>query len=372
MASRSKSDPSGKPRRRIAARVFIEPGAAPGTLKALENSAPPVITVLQCPGDGTSSLVEITGQAALPHPAAKGMRWVRVTGLGAMEPLQTVMEHYNLSRLAMEDTLTTGGRTKLEQQEQSEFAFFVLQAPPRLGQRGKGEHLSMFCKNGLIITFEDTPTSLVNSLWNKLQKTPPAGGGAHLAEMVSYMVLDMIVDSFFPHLDAKDEALAELEECVSEHTLRHEDLNRLHMVKRDLITLRRLLSPFKELRADLQKIHSPESAKELRPFLNDLNDHVVQAGELLDTYYEVAKSLDDISQSMISTRMNGVIKILTIISTVFMPLSFIAGIYGMNFDTKYPLNMPELALPFGYPLVLLLMAGIVAAMLWWFKKKDWL
>lgn len=371
MAVHSKPDTPKKPRRRIAARVFLAPGASPGTLIPLENSAPPAITVLHCSGDGTSSLKNIPDAAHLPHPAAKGMHWVRVTGLGDIKPLQAIMDFYSLSRLAMEDTLNAGWRTKLEQQEQSEFAFFVLQAPPHVGQRGKGEHLSMFCKRGLVITFEETATDLVSTLWDRLQKTPPTGKVTHVAEMAAYTLLDMIVDGFFPHLDAKDETLAELEDCISDHTPRHDDLNRLHMVKRDLITLRRLLSPFKELRADLLRVHSPESAKELRPFFNDLNDHVIQAGELLDTYYEVAKSLDDISQSMISNRMNGIIKILTIISTVFMPLSFIAGVYGMNFNTEYPLNMPELSWPFGYPLILALMAGIVAAMLWWFKKKDW-
>ena len=189
--------------------------------------------------------------------------------------------------------------------------------------------------------------------------------------MATYMVLDIIVDGFFPHLDVTDEALAELEERISDHVPRREELNRLHAVKRDLITLRRLLTPFKELRTDIQKLHPPETTRELKPFFNDLSDHIVQAGELLDTYYEVAKSLDEISQSMLSNRMNDIIRVLTIISTVFMPLSFIAGIYGMNFDTQFPLNMPELSLPFGYALVLLVMAGVVAGMLWFFKKKDW-
>lgn len=368
MASRKTA--SAKPRRRIAARVFLDPGASPGTLTPLEGSPVPTVTVLSCTGDGTCSLKRVDDLANLPRPATQGMHWVRVTGLGSMPPLRAVSNFYGLSHLAMEDTLNAGWRTKLEQQ--GNFAFFVLQAPPEAGQGHKGEHLSLFCSAGLIISFEDTATGLVDALWNRLRQSPPSGKSGHLAEMITYMVLDMIVDGFFPHLDEKDEMLAELEDRVSDHTPTRDELNRLHGVKRDLITLRRLLTPFKELRGELQKIHPPESAKELRPYFDDLNDHVVQAGELLDTYYEVAKSLDDISQTMMSNRMNDIIKILTIISTVFMPLSFIAGIYGMNFDTNYPLNMPELSLPYGYPLVLLVMVGIVAVMLWFFKKKGWL
>ncbi|SBW05028.1 Magnesium and cobalt transporter CorA [uncultured delta proteobacterium] len=370
MAKKPTPLPVQKPRRRIAARVSLRPGTTPGTLRPIHGSPPATVTVLTCDnGSGIHSVTAVDDLEKLPAPAEKGLHWVRVAGLGSIEPLQAVADFYGIRRLALEDTLSPGWRTKLE--EQGEYAFFLLQAPADVAGTHKGEHLSLFCKHGLIVTFEDTPTALVDCLWERLEKEPPSGKIQHLAELVTHMVLDLIVDSFYPHLDAKDEELAELEERISDHVPNREELNRLHRVKRDLITLRRLLTPFKELRGDVQKLHTPESIRELRPFFNDLNDHIVQAGELLDTYYEVAKSLDEISQSMLSNRMNDIIKLLTIISTVFMPLSFIAGVYGMNFDTKYPLNMPELSLPFGYVLVLLLMAGVVGGMLWFFKKKDW-
>lgn len=362
--------PAQKPRRRIAARVSLDPGASPGTLTPMPGSAPAVVTLLTCEGGtGKHTVERIDDLSKLPAPAEKGMHWVRVTGLGVVEPLRTVADFYGIRKLAMEDTLSPGWRTKLE--EQGEFAFFLLQAPPDVSGNHKGEHLSLFCKHGLIISFEDSPTTLVNGLWERLENEPPPARIQHLAGLVTYMVLDIIVDGFFPHLDVKDEALAELEERINDHVPSREELNRLHKVKRDLIILRRLLTPFKELRVDMQKLHPQETTKDLKPFFNDLSDHIVQADELLDTYYEVAKSLDEISQSMLSNRMNDIIRVLTIISTVFMPLSFIAGIYGMNFDTRFPLNMPELSLPFGYGLVLLLMAGVVAGMLWFFKKKDW-
>ncbi len=368
--AKKNSLPTARPRRRIAARVSLKPGTTPGTLDPLPGSAPAAITVLTCEGGGAAHTVaRIDAMDKLPAPAEKGLRWVRVVGLGDVAPLLAVADFYGIRRLALEDTLSPGWRTKLE--EQGDFAFFLLQAPPDAAGTRKVEHLSLFCKHGLIITFEDSPTALVDSLWDRLEKEPPSGRIQYLAELVTYMVLDIIVDGFFPHLDAKDEELASLEESLSDHVPNRDELNRLHRVKRDLITLRRLLTPFKELRTEMQKLHTPESIKELRPFFNDLSDHIVQADELLDTYYEVAKSLDEISQSMLSNRMNDIIKILTIISTLFMPLSFIAGVYGMNFDTRYPLNMPELSLPYGYIMVLLVMACVVGGMLWFFKKRDW-
>lgn len=355
--------------RRIAHRVLLMPGASPGTLIPLPGSPPATVTVLRTGGGKPCSLTVLDDLEKLPGPAETGANWVRVTGLGSIDPLAVIAKFYDIRRLAMEDTLAAGWRTKLEQQ--GDYAFFVLQGPPDSQERRKGDHLTLFCKHGLIITFEESPTRVIDYLWERLQKEPLSPKVTHVAELLSYMVLDIIVDGFFPHLDKADEALAELEESVSDHVPRQPELNKLHQVRRDLITLRRLLWPFKELRQDLQKIHTPESAKELKPYFNDLGDHVIQAAELIETYFEVAKSLDDITQTALSNRMNDIIRLLTIISTVFMPLSFIAGVYGMNFDTQSPWNMPELSLSFGYPLVLLLMAAVVGGMLWFFRKKNW-
>lgn len=369
MTKKPTSTGTAKPRRRIAAPVSLAPGASPGTLRPLSGSKSATVTVLTYDG-AVHTVNEIADLRDLPAPAEKGMRWVRVTGQGDVAPLRAVAEFYGIRHLALEDTLSPGSRTKLE--EQGDFAFFLLQTPPDVGVTRKGEHLSLFCKHGLIITFEAAPTALVDGLWDRLEKEPTPTRVTHLAEFATYMVLDLVVDSFFPHLDAKDEALAELEERVSDHVPSSDELNRLHRIKRDLITLRRLLTPFKELLIDIHKLHTPESVRELRPFFNDLSDHIVQADELLDTYYEVVKSLGDISQSMISNRMNDIIKLLTIISTIFMPLSFLAGVYGMNFNTDLPGNMPELSFAYGYPLVLLVMAGVACLMLWLFRKRGWL
>ncbi|MDR3074384.1 MAG: magnesium/cobalt transporter CorA [Deltaproteobacteria bacterium] len=373
MASGKNKEPSvvhTRSLRRIAARVSLRPGASPGTLTPISGSASATVTVFSIAADGSCSAERLDDLGALPGPSDKGVRWVRVVGLGSVAPLQTIASFYGIRRLVLEDILSPGWRTKME--DLGEYAFFLLQAPPEALTRKRGDRLSLFCRPGLVITFEDAATKLVDSLWERLEEEPFIGRMAHLSEFLTYMALDIIVDAFFPHLDEKDEILAELEEKISDHVPDREDLNRLHMVKSDLLTLRRLLSPFRELRQDLQRMHTPEPSKELRPFLNDLYDHIVQAGELLDTYYEVAKSLDEISQSAISNRMNDIIRILTLISTVFMPLSFVASLYGMNFNTEFPLNMPELSLPYGYLMVLLVMVGIVSGMLWFFKKKRWL
>ncbi|CAK7001938.1 MAG: Cobalt/magnesium transport protein CorA [Desulfovibrio sp.] len=352
------------PRSRIATRIDLLPGASPGTLTPIAGSHSATISILSIDGDRSVTVKQLDDFTKLPNPVKSGVKWVRVIGLGNVVPLLDVTEFYGIRRLALEDTLSPGWRTKME--EHGEFAFFLLQAPPEAASKRRGDHLSLFCKPGLVISFEEAATPLVDLIWESLQKHTLPASITHMAEFCTYLVLDYMVDSFFPHLDEKDEILAELEECFG-HAPKQRDLNRLHQVKRSLITLRRLLSPFKEVRADLLKYHELDTAKELRPYFNDLGDHIIQAGELLDTYYEVAESLDDMFQTMLSNRMNDIIRILTIISTIFMPLTFIVGVYGMNFEF-----MPELGWRYGYPIALGIMAAIVVGMIWYFKKKDWL
>lgn len=365
MAKRVRDTAPGKPRRRIAARVDLFPGTSPGTLTPIAGSAPATVSVLSIDGDRSVVVKRLDGANEFPLPSKHGMKWIRVVGFGDVKPLLDVADTYGIRHLALEDTLSPGWRTKLE--EHGEFAFFLLQAPPEAITHKRGDHLSLFCKAGLVISFEESPTALVDAVWESLQKNGMPAKITHMAEFATHMVLDYMVDSFFPHLDEKDEILAELEDRFSDHVPRQADLNRLHQVKRGLITLRRLLSPFKEMRMELAKYHDLDASKELKPYFNDLGDHIIQAGELLDTYYEVAKSLDDMFQTTLSNRMNDIIRILTIISTIFMPLTFIVGIYGMNFE-----YMPELKWYFGYPLALGVMAAIVAVMIWFFKRKDWL
>ncbi len=352
---------------RITAKPRITPGAAPGALIPLPCSAPASVRVLRL-GKGAAARApeDWPDLAALPLPDPKiETCWVRVTGMGEVPPLLAITQFYGIRRMALEDILSPGWRTKME--EYDDYLFFVLQTPPDAATGEKGEHFSLFCKAGLVITFEESPTTLIDSLWERLQKEPPSPRITHLAGFLTYQTLDLIVDRFFPHLDQKDEALADLEESLSHRSPGRAELGRLHYIKRDLLTLRRLLSPYRELGAGLRQHRRLESATELRPYLNDLADHILQAGELLETYHEVAKSLDEIYQTAMTNRMNEIIKVLTIISTVFMPLSFLAGVYGMNFEF-----MPELKTSYGYPVVLGIMAAIAVGMLWFFRKKRWL
>lgn len=359
-------------RARIAIRPRIKPGTPPGTLTPIPGSEPAMVTVLRVENGRMGDPQTLTDLAALPKPDAKSKAayWVRVTGLGDLAPLLTIRDFYGLANMALEDMLSPGWRSKME--ASGEYYFFVLQAPPDPEAGTRGEHLCLFYRDNLVISFEESPTILLDSLWKNLATTPIPSHIKHVAGYCTYAVLDMIIDRFYPLLDKKDEGLAELEDCLAQSVPSRAEMTKLHRIKRDLITLRRLLTPYRELGATLRQ-YSNSQDDELKPYITDLVDHIVQASELVDTYHELSKSLDDIYQTTMSNRMNDIIKILTIISTIFIPLTFIVGIYGMNFDPESsPWNMPELKAYWGYPVALLVMAIVVVAMLWFFRKKKWL
>jgi magnesium transporter len=351
------------PRRVVLRRII--PGAPPGSLSAVPGSPAALVSVLTITQDGPSAPRILDTLSDLPVPKNDRCYWVRVSGLGALAPLQIICDFYGIQNMTLEDILNSGWRSKLEQS--GEFLFLVLQAPPDNHPEAKSEHLFLLYKAGLIITFEDTPTSLIDTLWQRIASTPMPSELPSAGAYLAYAILDLLIDRFFPLLYRKDEELAELEDVIATRTPTREDMNKLHTLKHGLLTLRRLLTPYRELELAFRQIHIAEATAELAPYLNDLHDHITQAAELVESYHDIADSLFDLYQSVQSNHMNDIIKILTIISTVFMPLTFIAGVYGMNFH-----NMPELETAFGYPIVLGFMLTVVVGMIWFFRKRKWL
>lgn len=367
----SHNSKTSRTRRRISPRVHIVPGDAPGTLHPVEGSAPAAVSVMTITPTGVR-VDALADDAPLPEAGGDGHTayWVRVTGLGSVDALRRICTAYGIRKMAMEDILSPGWRSRVELY--GEYLFFVLQTPYDFTVRDKGEHLCFFCRDNLVLSFEERPTRVVDELWQRIkeggQPRPVERPGLFLA----YLALDAIVDRFFPHLNTCDETLSFLEDSLTDKTPEKQELQQLHQVKRELLTLRRLAAPYREISQSLLHQCVTQNYKELYPYLNDLNDHVIQAEDLVGCYQDIAKSLDDIYQTELTNRMNDIIRTLTIISTTFMPLSFLAGVYGMNFDASHPWNMPELTQPYGYPILLGLMLCISLGMLIFFKRKKWL
>jgi magnesium transporter len=191
-------------------------------------------------------------------------------------------------------------------------------------------------------------------------------------DYLAYALLDAIIDGYFPVLEHYGEYLEDLEDVLV-HDPDEELVADIHNVKRDLLTLRRAIWPLRDALGALLREPVPLISHETHPYLRDCYDHTVQIIDLVETYRELGSGLMDMYLSSVSNRMNEIMKVLTIISTIFIPLSFIAGVYGMNFNPeRSPLNMPELNWYWGYPFCLAIMGVVAAVLVGFFWRKGWL
>jgi magnesium transporter len=192
------------------------------------------------------------------------------------------------------------------------------------------------------------------------------------ADYLAYTLLDAIVDGFFPILEVYGESIEDLEDEVVETPTR-QTLEKIHKLKRELLTLRRSIWPLRDAINLLIRDTSTELVgDDVRIYLRDCYDHTVQVLDMVETYRELASSLMDVYLSSVSNRMNEIMKVLTVISTIFIPLTFVAGVYGMNFNPdKSPFNMPELNWYWGYPACWAVMLGIALVLIYYFKRKGW-
>ncbi len=233
------------------------------------------------------------------------------------------------------------------------------------------EQVSLFIGRNFVLTFLEAPGDVFESVRTNLRgavgRVRSAGAG-----YLTYTLIDAVVDAYFPLVEAFGERLDALEDEVIDRPNRRA-IAEVHNAKHDLRTLRRAVWPLREAINALYRDASPQFDEETRIHLRDCYDHAVQIIDIVETYRELGSDLTDLYLSSLSTRMNDVMKVLTVISTLFMPLTFITGLYGMNFDPNQSRwNMPELTWAWGYPYALSLMAISSAAMLLFFRRRGWL
>jgi len=365
--------PTGKRKKRpkkhrYGPQIAIEPGSSPATLRTDAEAEKPAVRVLAYGPDEmyeeeikeTSDLKRWLGRCPVI--------WVQVTGLGHAESIQQIGETFGVHPLALEDIVNTGQQPKLE--EYGENLFIVLQAV------AKAEHLQLsqigiYMGRGFVLIFQEETNPALERVRDRVHK----GRGSLRksgAEYLTYAILDSIVDHYFPLLEQYGEHLEKIEDdvIVSPEPM---IMAQIHQVKREFLALRRTLWPLREVMTRLLDEDLDLMSQDMRPFLRDCQDHIIQAIDLVSAYREVSASLSDMYLSSVSNRMNEVMKVLTIIATIFIPLTFVAGIYGMNFNPETsPWNMPELDWFWGYPFALFLMGLIAAGLLVYFKRRKWL
>ena len=355
---------------------YAIPGTAPATLATLSvraDAEKPVITLVEY---GLDSVVEkvLTTAAELPDIPDDGkVRWLDIEGLGDAEFFKALGEKYGLHPLALEDVLHTGQRPKMEPYEN--LLFIVAQMVYRDGDNQMvGEQVSMFLMPRFLITIQEEPDT---DVFDPVRERIRVGRGYIRklgADYLAYALLDAIVDHCFPILEAVGDALETLEDEVLERPTAS-CVARLHEHKRTLMQLRRFVWPERDVCNSLLHDETGIVAAQTKVFLRDCYDHTVQIMDLIESYRDVVSGLTEMYLSAVGMRTNEIMRVLTVMSAIFIPLTFVAGVYGMNFDNadgQMPFNMPELHQPWGYVACLSLMALISVGQIIFFKRKKWL
>lgn len=348
-------------------RRHAPPGSPPGTLVIAPDAAPPTIHAIGYGPDGCAE------EAIEDLDRLHGLRdewpvlWVNVDGFGDHDLLVRLGDMFAIHRLVLEDAVNLGQRAKAERYTDQ---MFVVARMPRPGSRDT-EQLSLLLTEGVVITMQESVGDVFGPIRDRI-RTPGARIRSATADFLAYALLDAVVDGYFPVLEGAGDELDALEDEVF-HDPDRTTLARLHGLKRDFVNLRKAIWPHREMVSTLQRDGAGLITDETQVYLRDAYDHVVRIIDLTEALREVSADLLNSYLSMVSNRMNEVMKVLTIIATIFIPLSFIAGVYGMNFDSSVsPWNMPELGWRFGYPAALLLMATVAGALVVFMLRRKWL
>ncbi len=344
-----------------------KPGAMPGTIAAPPDALAPVIRSMAF-GPDTVEEAEVREPEKLTEALKRNpVTWVHVDGLGSPTLIQILGQIFSLHMLALEDVVNVHQRAKVDPYDAH---LFVVARIVKSFDPVDTEQISMFVGKNYVLTFQERPGAWLDPVRDRLRRL---SGRIHKCgtDYLTYTILDAIIDSYFPAIESLADRLDELEIRVLNRREKDAFLG-LHEIRNDLLILRRAIRPHRDAINELIRDDSPFIDDETRVYLRDCYDHVVQLIELLEVYREMCGDLRDYYLSAVSNRLNEVMKLLTIISTVFMPLSFIAGVYGMNFDRSRPWNMPELGWSLGYLLCLALMGAVAIGLMSYFYRKGWL
>ncbi|HUY88635.1 MAG TPA: magnesium/cobalt transporter CorA [Pirellulales bacterium] len=356
-------------RRRPQFRQYAKPGAPPGEFALDPQAAAPKVRAIAYGPDDFEEL-ELDEFSAIGELLQKfAVTWINVEGVGHEDTIRRLGGVFQLHPLAMEDVVQVHQRAKVEQYGQQ--AFIVVRMPYGVNSHLETEQVSMFVGPKFVLTFLEDPGDVFESVRVNLRGAAGrirSSGSGYLA----YALLDAAVDAYFPLIETFGERMDALEDAVIDFPSK-QSISEVHDAKHDLRTLRRAVWPLREALNSLYRDVSPLFDDETRIHLRDCYDHVVQIIDMVETYRELGADLTDLYLSSLSTRMNEVMRVLTIIATLFMPLGFITGLYGMNFDPNVSqFNMPELGWRWGYPFALALMAATTIGMLLFFRRRGWL
>lgn len=341
-------------------------GAPPGTLLHIGRHKPEhaAIRLIRYDAEDLQESVITDPSRYRPAQVPGQVSWLNVDGVADTGVIQALGGQFQLHPLVLEDVLNTDQRPKVE--EYPGYLYIVLRMLQfdRERQQIQSEQVSLVLGGDFVLSFQERAGDVFDGVRERLRT------GRRIrfmrSDYLAYALLDAVVDHYFEMLEYLGERVEELEDQIIASP-GPDTLAQIHHYKREMLLLRKSIWPLRELLSRLTRDDSPLIADETRLYLRDVHDHVIHVMDSIDTIRELLVSLLDLYLSNVSKRTNEIMKVLTIFASLFMPLTFIAGVYGMNFDV-----MPELRWPWGYPAVMLLMLVIVLSLLVYFRRRRWL
>lgn len=349
---------------------FSAPGTPPGHLESdvSEPSTPPRISLISFSADEILEKELVQIEDAWTEEKPDRVTWIDIEGNLGCDLLKSLGEHYGFHDLALEDVLNGAQRSKIE--DYKDYLFIIMYA--LLYQRNpSANQVSLFIKSNLVITLEENGSKLLEPVRERLRHsigTLRQGGSDYLA----YSICDVLVDQFFPVVEKLSARIDLIEDAITERPNRALAVE-VHQLNREFFMLGHIAWDTREMLDSAYQDAPGNMSNETHLHLRDINDHLIQIINMIETYRGISTSLLDVYLSSISNEMNSVMKTLTIVATIFIPLTFIVGVYGMNFNTSASRwNMPELNWAYGYPACWASMIVVVVIMLWFMYRKNWL
>ncbi len=337
------------------------PGAAPGTLSIPPDALRPTLRVTTYDTQRCESRVCSSARELAQFANSARVTWIEVEGFGDAALFEVLETHFQTPRLALEDVVSNSSQPKVELYESG---MFVVAKAVKLGAPPELEQLSLFLRGNVLITFFDEPLHVLTPLRKRLED-PESFTRRHGVDFLAYRVLDSVVDTYTPFLERLGAGMDEVEaEAITRPSSRL--LNRLYELMRDLRLSIRVALPMRELVSSLCNEGFGYFKPSTRPFLSDLRDHAQGIVELSSHYRDLGTDVRELIHGALNLRMNQTMRMLTAITAVFIPLSFVTGLYGMNFA-----HMPELGWRHGYFVVLGLLALVAALIVRWLHKQGW-
>ena len=342
-------------------------GQSPGTLMYVGESKEEKVKIKIVDYNQSNLIEKEVGsiEDCLSFRTKDSVAWINITGIHDITIIEALGKQFNLHPLLLEDVVNTEQRPKMDDYEDYLFIVLKMLYTEKNSKRIQHEQLSLILMPGVVISLQEFEEDVFDPVRERIRK---AKGRIRTsgADYLMYALIDTIVDHYF-HLF---EEIGEQVEALQEEVITDPQPKTLHQIqnlKREMIFLRKSVWPLREIISALVRGESGLVREDVILYLRDVYDHTIQVIDTVETYRDMLSGMLDIYLSSVSNKMNEVMKVLTIIATIFIPLTFLAGLYGMNFK-----NMPELEIKWAYPALLVIMITIIVFMVFWFKRKKWL